>query len=54
MSNETRIFKISISKPNGSIIYSTVSVQSPAGYSAALQLAESMYGGPGIKVNILA
>lgn len=54
MSNETRTFKVRISKPNGSFIDTTVTVQSPAGHSAALSLAESMYGGPGIKINILA
>jgi len=52
MSN-IRIFKIIINN-KGSIIRTTVSVESPGGFVQAKQLAESMYGGPGITVSILA
>ena len=50
---EMRTFKVSINN-GGTITYTTVSVQSPAGFSAAKELAERMYGGPGITISILA
>lgn len=50
---EMRIFKVSINN-GGTITYTTVSVKSPAGFSAAKELAERMYGGPGITISILA
>jgi hypothetical protein len=50
---EMRTFKVMINN-RGSIIRTTVSVESPAGHSAAQELAERMYGGPGIRVSILA
>jgi len=48
-----RTFKVMINN-RGSVTRTTVSVESPAGHSAAKKLAESMYGGPGITVSILA
>ena len=52
MSN-MRVFKVMINN-KGSITRTTVSVQSPGGSSQARELAERMYGGPGITVSILA
>jgi hypothetical protein len=49
---KTRTYKISINN-KGSITYTTVSVQAPAGTSAVMSLAESMYGGPGIFISML-
>ena len=51
--SEMRTFKVMINN-KGRITYTTVSVQSPAGHSAAKELAERMYGGAGITVSILA
>jgi hypothetical protein len=48
-----RTFKVVINN-KGTLIYTTVSVQAPAGFSAAKELAERMYGGPGITVSVLA
>lgn len=50
---QTRTFRVMINK-NGNITYTSVSVESPAGLSQARELAERMYGGPGIYINILA
>jgi len=49
---KTRTYRISINN-KGTITYTTVSVQAPAGSGAAIQLAESMYGGSGIFISML-
>jgi len=49
---KTRTYRIGINN-KGSVTYTTVSIQAPAGSSQALQLAESMYGGPGITLSML-
>jgi len=49
---KTRTYKVGINN-KGIITYVTISVQAPAGSGAAMQLAESMYGGPGISLSNL-
>jgi hypothetical protein len=49
-----RTFKIKIVSKTGSITYTTVQVQSPAGPPQARALAESMYGGNGNTIYVLA
>ena len=54
MANEMRTFKVQITNKFGNITYTTVQVQSPAGLSQARELAESMYGGNGNRITLLA
>ena len=54
MANEMRTFKVQITNKFGNITYTTVQVQSPAGSAQARELAESMYGGNGNRITLLA
>ena len=54
MSNEMRTYKVKITSKTGMVTYTTVQVQSPAGPTQARALAESMYGGNGNTISILA
>lgn len=54
MANQTRTYRVQLTdKKTGTITYTSVSVESPAGSEAARQIAESMYGST-YRVSILA